>query len=122
MASPLGALGMVTLHVRDFPASLAFYRDTLGLKLLDKVDEVKWAQFEVAPNVQLGIHQDDAESGHRHPGGSSGFYFGVPDVDAAVSELARRGVTVVEKPQDAPFGRWASIEDPSGNEMMLIKP
>lgn len=122
MTSPVGVLQLVTLHVRDYETSLKFYGDTLGLKLVDKVEPVKWAQFEVAPGVTLGIHADASEPGARAPGGSSGFYFTVPDVDAAVAELERRGVKITEKPADKPYGRDAYFEDPSGNEIALVQP
>lgn len=121
-----GTLGMVTLHVHDLQRAVAFYRDVLGFRAGDVFDapELGWAELEVARGVKLGLHADKAnlEEGARPPGGASGFYFVVPDVDKAIAALRARGVRVVDEPADKPYGRDACIEDPDGNVLALVTP
>lgn len=126
-AAPLaGTLGMVTLHVHDLQRALKFYRDALGLKVGDVIEtpEFGWAEVEVAPRVKLGLHADPhgVEEGARAPGGASGFYFVVPNVDKAIEKLRARGVKVVDEPADKSYGRDACVEDPDGNVIALMTP
>lgn len=122
----VGTLGMVTLHVSDIQRAVKFYRDTLGLRAGDVMDtpETGWAEIEVARGLKLGLHADKGkmEEGARAPGGATGFYFVVRDVDAAVETLRARGVTIEDKPTDRPYGRDAYIEDPDGNVIALLTP
>ena len=125
--SLVGQLGLVTLHVHDIQRSVRFYRDTLGLALQGEVFDVPgigWAEIEVGPGLKLGLHQDKngTEEGCRAPGGASGFYFAVPNVDKAIEQLRMRGVKVVDEPADKPYGRDACIEDPDGNVLALVTP
>ena len=124
-ATPLGGtLGMVTLHVHDFRRAVMFYRDTMGLRAGDVIDtpDFGWAEFHVASNVILGLHADKKglEEGARPPGGSSGFYFVVPNVDRAIERLRAKGAKVVDEPTDLSFGRVGAIEDPDGNVLSLL--
>ncbi len=120
-APVIGQLGLVTLHVMDLPKAVAFYRDSLGLTLGEHMPEAGWAEFDLG-GVRLGIHADPKgeEVGGRRPGGASGFYFVVPDVDAAISTLRERGVAIEDEPADKPYGRDATVRDPDGNVLALV--
>ena len=118
---------MVTLHVHDLDRALTFYRDQLGLRVKDVVDVpgvLGWAEVEVNRGLVLGPHHDrhGGEPDARPPGGPSGFYFQVPDVDAAIAKLRAKGVRVTEEPADKSYGRDACIADPDGNEIALMTP
>ena len=47
-------------------------------------------------------------------------YFGVPDVDAAVTAVSAGGGTVTRPALDTPFGRMAQVVDPAGAPFALI--
>lgn len=113
-------LALVTLHVKDIQRAVAFYRDVLGFPEGDHVLSVKWAEFKIG-DVTLGLHQDDGEVGHRAPGGTSGFYLAVKNVDDYVAACERKGARLGDKPQDYPYGRVGSLLDPDGNELMFIQ-
>ena len=49
-------------------------------------------------------------------------YWGVADADVAVAEVVRLGGSVVDQPQDTPYGRMATVTDPSGAEFRLRMP
>ena len=44
------------------------------------------------------------------------------DADAAVSTATRLGASVVMPPEDTPFGRLATIADPTGAQLKLMGP
>ncbi len=123
MPALVGQLGLVTLHVTNIQRAAAFYRDVLGLESGDVIDtpEMGWAEFIAAPGIKLGLHEDKngTEAGSRAPGGATGFYFTVPDVDAAITTLRSRGVKIVDEPEDKPYGRDAAFEDPDGNVLAV---
>ena len=48
-------------------------------------------------------------------------YFGVEDVDAALSTVTRLGGTVLDGPMDSPFGRLATVADPQGASFQIIQ-
>jgi predicted enzyme related to lactoylglutathione lyase len=88
------------------------------------VPGLQWAEFALAPGFKLGLHADPEghEEGARSPGGASGFYFTVPDVDAAVAKLRERGVKIADEPEDKPYGRDAAFLDPDGNLIAIVAP
>ena len=46
-------------------------------------------------------------------------YFTVADADATVATAKQLGATVVEEPQDTPYGRLATLVDPNGARFKL---
>lgn len=114
------ALTLVTLHVHDIDRAIRFYREVLALPEGEHVLPVKWAEFKLG-GVTLGLHQDDHEQGHRAPGGSSGFYIAVPNVDDFIAKCETKGARIGDKPTDYPYGRVGTLLDPDGNELMFIQ-
>lgn len=47
-------------------------------------------------------------------------YFGAEDTDAAVANVVELGGTVVEPPEDTPYGRMARVADPFGTNFKLV--
>lgn len=113
-------LALVTIHVKDIDRSRAFYQDVLGIPAGEFTPEAKWAEFDLG-SVKLGLHQDANEPGHRAPGGTTGFYLAVPQLDDFVAQAERRGARIADKPQDYPYGRVGSLLDPDGNELMFMQ-
>ncbi|MQA96451.1 MAG: VOC family protein [Streptosporangiales bacterium] len=56
------------------------------------------------------------EQGH----GAWMVYFAVDDADAATAKAGELGGTVLEEPQDSPFGRIGAVADPFGAHFMVI--
>ena len=106
-------LGAVWLYSADVPRAIAFYRDVMGLPVVD--DEYGVGHFD-AGNVRLSIHP--ARPGQ--PVGSGGFYvFIVDDIEAEVQRLSARGVEFRGGITREPFGRVAEFRDPDGHELSL---
>ena len=103
-------LYFVELHVSDHPASVAFYRDQLGLRLL--LQAGSFALFD-AGGTRLAL-----KAGQPRPGGVL-LAMEVADLDAWVTRLAAR----VEGPvKDSEEGyRRARLRDPDGYEITLFE-
>lgn len=120
-APTIGSLDLVTVHVDDLEEACDFYGNKLGLPQVMRDDGVQWAMFQ-AGKTQIGVHVDmDNNEGGRQPPSVTGFMFGVKDVDQAVDKLRGAGVKILSGPTDAPWGRHAEIEDPSGNSMFVCR-
>lgn len=79
----------LAMTVSDLDKAIAWYRDTLGLELLYKVDEIAWAEMQspvTRVNVGLGEGEMATRSGNTVP------TFGVTDIVAAKAELDAKGV------------------------------
>jgi catechol 2,3-dioxygenase-like lactoylglutathione lyase family enzyme len=109
------SLYMVELIVSDWPASVAWYRDLLGLSpaLTDVVKQ--FALFEVGDG-RLAL-----KAGAPQPGNGQ-LAFEVEDLIGLVERLAERRVVSEGPIQDSPEGyRRAVIRDPDGHRLCLFE-
>lgn len=125
--TPLKGYHAVTTHVRDIQKARAWYTTVLGLKEVHHSAELRSASFEVpGSKVPFSIHQFDAgclQRGGRPPGTVTGIMFAVDNTEKAVADLQKRGVTITDPPNKAPWGAMlATIADPDGNEFVLTTP
>jgi catechol 2,3-dioxygenase-like lactoylglutathione lyase family enzyme len=118
----LGRIGQIALTVRDIDRSIAFWRDTVGLKFLFQAPNV--AFFDVA-GVRLML--GSGESPEVKPAGTV-LYFEVGELDQTFAALRDRG-TVVAKGGEPHFiaklgatDLWmAFLEDPDGHLFALME-
>ncbi|MEP7043362.1 MAG: VOC family protein [Dokdonella sp.] len=122
MGHQLGRIGQIALGVSDLPRSIAFWRDTVGLKFLFEASNV--AFFDVA-GVRLMLGQNEKDA--LKPSGIV-LYFEVDDLDAAFATLRERGAAV-EQPNGEPHfiaklgtkDLWmAFLRDPDGHLFALM--
>ena len=118
-------MAIVRYLVNDVDASIAFY-SALGFVLADrwgppfavmKLDDLTlWisgpgtSAAKVLPN-----------GSEPRPGGWNRFVIEVPNIDAAVNELAAKGGRFRSEPIQGPGGRQVLCEDPSGNPIELFE-
>jgi catechol 2,3-dioxygenase-like lactoylglutathione lyase family enzyme len=121
----LDHLNAYALTVRDVRKCAEFYRDKIGLKLMELQDEFAYLKFgdKPGPGVALvsaeGLAREIPKERVR-PGDSllQRNYFAVflDDTDRAYEELRQRGVRFVQPPATRSNGqRYAFFEDPEGN-------
>ena len=137
-------LNQTMLRIKDPEASVAFYRDVLGMTLLDRFDfpdmafslyfmgyptepipedrvaRAKWV-FDQPALLELTHNhgtEDDEDFGY-HDGNAEPRGFGhigisVPDVYAASERFEAMGVEFVKRPDDGNMKGLAFIKDPDG--------
>lgn len=137
-------LNQTMLRIRDPERSVAFYRDVLGMTLLDRYDfpdmrfslyfmgysaepipedeaqRVKWV-FEQPALLELTHNwgtEDDAafayHNGNSDPRGFGHIGISVPDVYAACRRFEELGVEFVKRPDDGAMKGLAFVKDPDG--------
>ncbi|HEX2090589.1 MAG TPA: VOC family protein [Actinomycetota bacterium] len=114
----------VILYVRDMEASIAFYRDVIGLSFKFRqstyaefaTEGTKFALFERSAVPDL-IGRPVTEGG---PTGEVAFV--VDDVNAEAERLAAAGVRILTPPTDRPWGhRTLYVLDPDGHVVELAQ-
>jgi catechol 2,3-dioxygenase-like lactoylglutathione lyase family enzyme len=107
-----------TLRVASMQASVRFYRDLLGMKLVyggeDRCFSSFWTKDSNGPILNLEQGSPVAHWGR--------LIFHVSDVDAFCTFLKEKGLRP-EAPQDASWGeRYFHMSDPDGHELSFAHP
>lgn len=115
----ISRVGQVSLVVNDLAASVAFYRDTLGLTLAFEVPNMA---FFVCGGLRIMMTR--AEEGS--PRENSVFYFVTDGIEAKHGELVANGVVSERDPhliaKMPGHDLWMSFfRDPEGNLMALME-
>jgi catechol 2,3-dioxygenase-like lactoylglutathione lyase family enzyme len=84
--------GNVTVYVSDMDRAVAFYVETLGLKLQQRFDE-HWAEIRVGSDLVIGLHpkSENAPAPGSRGAISIGFTVDEP-LEEMVQRLASQGV------------------------------
>jgi lactoylglutathione lyase len=110
------ALGYVILFVADLDASVAFYRDVLGLA--HRFTDAGYAEFATGETRFALYERRRAQwlvDGPVRPGRGGEVVFVVDDVDTEAERLRFAGVPLLAGPTDRPWGhRTVHLADPDG--------
>jgi catechol 2,3-dioxygenase-like lactoylglutathione lyase family enzyme len=104
----------------DLEAQRRFYRDVLGLRELEASEE--WIEFDFGSGRVLELLAKDPDTPqYSRPGCSVGFV--VDDIEAAVAELAARGVERVSGIEGGPESTqyWCYFRDGEGNLFEIVQ-
>jgi uncharacterized glyoxalase superfamily protein PhnB len=121
VAISLKSVNVINLFAEDFVGTKSFYQEVFGQPLIFEDEDSALFQFE---NVMVMVRDVSAASefipsaAAGSPEGGPRFVLAVfvDDVDAACTELAQSGVTLLNEPVDRPWGmRTASFSDPAGH-------
>jgi lactoylglutathione lyase len=109
-------LAYVILYVSDITASIAFYRDVVGVPFT--FEDAGYAEF-ASQQTRLALYEARRAAwltGHDvTPGPAAEIVFMVPDVDAQARRLTTLGAPVLSGPTDRPWGhRTVHVADPDG--------
>ena len=114
----LAGVHHVSLNVSNLDACTRFYVDVLGLEILPRPDLGFPGLWVRAGEQEIHLLQrDDWEA----PAGQH-FAFRVSDLEAAIQELAERGVEVKGPFEIPETGRQVFFYDPAGNMIELNQP
>ena len=112
--------GLPTIYVADMDASVRFYTDTLGLKLLERYGN-HWASIDGGHGLTIGLHPASAENPAGRAGSITiGFQTSAP-IKEAVATLKGRGVVFRGDIVDDKQVFMAHFEDPDGNRLYLAE-
>jgi methylmalonyl-CoA/ethylmalonyl-CoA epimerase len=116
----LSQIGQISIIVHDLDRAVAFYRDTLGMKLLFQIPP-KMAFFDCG-GVRLYLALPE-EPELDHP--ASILYYKVDDIQGAWAALSDRGAELVREPhflaKMPDHDLWmAFFKDSEGNTLALM--
>lgn len=121
LVNEVGAPVWFELHTRDYDRGVAFYRDVFDWETDVMSDD---------PNFRYTTSMHEGQSvagvldavGHMGDDARSYWvpYFGVADTDAAVAAASELGGTILRAAEDTPYGRLATIADPSGATFCIM--
>ena len=111
------------LHTRHFRASVLFYETVFGWSttVLGDSDEFRFTTAGFDGAELAGVFDATNTMGEDTPA-SWRVYFGVDDVDRAVALAETLGATVVAGAEDSPYGRLATLSDPTGAHFTVMAP
>lgn len=103
------------LHTRSYAPSVKFYEDVFGwdTAVMSDTGDFRYTTLGSGEDARAGIM--DAAS-YLPEGVPSNWqiYFGVDNTDSAVDLATSMGAQVVHPAEDTPFGRMATLTDPTG--------
>jgi lactoylglutathione lyase len=121
------AIAHVALRIADIDRSLDFYVGKLGFAEMFRLDRDGrlWIVYLRITDTQY-LELFPGGDGEWAPGpneiGPNHFCLEVNDIDAAISELADKGVSLIQAKKKAVDGNnQAWIEDPDGNRIELMQ-
>ncbi len=109
-------ISYVWLYVRDTGSSLRWYRDVLGLPVVETFPH--GALFQ-AGDVLLGVHREEGER-NAHPG-STIIIWNVVDIESTYKRLSKNGVVFEGQIRDEPYGRIVEFRDPDGYVFEIVQ-
>ena len=108
----------VWLYCKDTAKSIRFYRDVVGLNVVETFPD--GALFQ-GGGVLLGIHREEGDN-KSDPGGSL-IVLETHNIRGFFDELQRKGVTFLRPSiQKAVYGRIADFQDPDGYLLEIWQP
>jgi lactoylglutathione lyase len=121
VSESLTSVGAITLFVEDPQRSKSFYQDVFDVPVLFEDENSAAFEFENMVVNLLALpaaHEliDPATVADQEAGSRFQLTIWVEDADAVCSELASRGVSLVNGPMDREWGmRTAAFADPDGH-------
>ena len=127
------ALQYTHITVNDVEESVAFYRDALGLDIIQDVSNGghRWLTFGTDSQPGLGIVLSDPHAGRSQADGDAlqellakgvlpNIVFSSDDLDGAFERIRAAGAEVLQEPMDPGYGtKDCAFRDPSGNMVRI---
>ncbi|MGQ2905126.1 MAG: VOC family protein [Neoaquamicrobium sediminum] len=127
----LGRLATVAIVVGDYDEAVAWYRDRLGLDVVEDTDMGEGKRWVVvAPSSRAGARillakaSGEAQQSRigNQTGGRVGFFFETDDFAHDHARMIAEGIVFQEEPRHEPYGTVAVFADLYGNLFDLIEP
>lgn len=110
------------LHTYGYDESLPFYREVFDWDLRTLSDEPGF-RYSTAHDGEAPFAGLMDATGHFRASDPSEWtiYFGVENVDRSVEIVLSQGGGVLRSAQDSPYGRMATVRDPSGVTFQILQ-
>lgn len=117
-----GTPGWFELWTRDFEAAVDFYRQVFGaeINVVGDTDEFRYAILTEDGQDAAGIMDASGFLPEGVPAHWS-VYFAVDSADATIEQALGLGGTLVQPAEDTPYGRLATLTDPTGATFKLVE-
>jgi len=116
-ATTITGVDFATVFVKDYPAAVEFYGQTLGLEHSVDYGKIPAGEFETG-SLTLQV-MDAASIGREFQPSGHPIAFHVEDVEAARAELESKGIAFLAETMDSGVCHMAHFTDPDGNALML---
>ncbi|MEC7838997.1 MAG: VOC family protein [Chlamydiota bacterium] len=114
-------MNLAWIVAEDFEQTLKFYTEVLGLKLISRTDEYKWAELEGEDGAMIGVAGKSDESPVM-PGQNAVLTYTVENIEEATSELKEKGVELIGAIQEVPgHVKMQLFKDPNGTLGQLVQ-
>lgn len=115
-----GAPAWFELHTRSYDDAVKFYADVFGwdTHVVSDTDDFRYTTFGADDEARAGIMDAAAHLAEGEPSHWQ-VYFAVEDADAALGQITALGGSVVQPPEDTPYGRLATAADPTGTRFKI---
>jgi predicted enzyme related to lactoylglutathione lyase len=107
----------IWLYVKDTQKSIQFYRDAIGLKIVETFPD---GALLKAGEILIGIHREETDR-KSLPGGTS-IILNTENIQKDYDLLRQRGVSFLTRIEKKPYGLIASLKDPDGYLLELWEP
>lgn len=111
----------VSIPTRDQDAALAFYTDKLGFRVVTDQSfdgKQRWIELRIgASETRFVLFTPEGQEDRI--GSQFNGSLACDDVEATYRQLSGRGVAFVSTPQKQPWGTFAIMQDPDGNQFVL---
>lgn len=117
-----GAPTWFELMSSDYAAVIAFYENAFGwnTRTLSDTDDFRYTTLGQDEHALAGIMDASGFLGDQPSHWQ--FYLGVDDTDTAIATASGLDGSLVDGPDDSPYGRIATIADPSGVTFRVMGP
>jgi uncharacterized protein len=120
-----GAPSWFELYTRDYAGAIEFYRSVFGWEV-DSVGDTDDFRYSTARSPEAaGEIGGIMDASSFLPDGAPAhwtLYFDTTDIDETLEKLEALGGSVIQGADDTPYGRIASVSDPSGAQFRLRTP
>ncbi|MFJ4027181.1 VOC family protein [Paenarthrobacter sp. NPDC089989] len=122
LAAEPGTPAWHELLSKDYESAVSFYQNVFGweTEVMSDTPEFRYTTLGAGDNAKAGIMDAAGFLPEQVPSMWS-VYFAVEDTDATVEQALGLGATVVQAAEDTPFGRLATLSDPTGATFKVIQ-
>ncbi len=108
--------------VADLKASIKFYTEILGLKLLSSTEEFGWAELQGKDGgTMIGLAQGSTHTPFK-PGSNAILTFTVDDIEAARIDMQKKGLKLIGEIVEVPgHVKMQDCVDTDNNYLQLVQ-